>query len=367
MMSRWAVVLVLSVATCARGESWQEMAAAFFSDDDCETADDERCALNALQVGRCIVDFNRDVRVPLLEMVQQLQTMNNKLVIELNEAESDSKEDDNNGLLPIAKSAHELIREVGPKFMMMLNNTNAIKRDPGLEQYGPHAVMQEDSLLEMLKFTVVHAGMVMHEVIYAASHNVTNYSFAIHVNADAQAARAWLKSSLKSAWLGAKDMLPRIQALVNNSYGSPTTMAKQAACASNTASGISKLTTLYSDIVTAGSDCNVSDMELFSAEDCQSSALNVQSGIDGVIEDGADIMWNCYHSSWICAKSIALTSKNLIQSFMSTIVMRSACKSTDDISLAVCKSESFQLLAGLAAASSYMFETTGVCESPCRR
>ena len=176
------------------------------------------------------------------------------------------------------------------------------------------------------------------QVIESTEHETDN-GFAVEVNEDAQAARAWLKGSLLASWLSAKDMLPRIQSLVNGSYSSPEVMAKQAACASNTATSISKLTTLYSDIVTAGSDCNVSNAELFSKEDCQSSALNVQSGIDGVIKDGASMMMNCYKSSWICAKSVATTSNQLITAFMSTIVMKSACDDSDTISLAVCKSD----------------------------
>ncbi|CAE7362238.1 unnamed protein product, partial [Symbiodinium pilosum] len=357
MMARVAVALAFCLATCTRGaESWQELSSAFFADDDCEHGSEEACALNALQVGRCAIDFHTEVRVPMMDMVKQLKSITNDLVVKINDAIGSSEQDDLSKLATSTQAANKLLTSVGPGFLILLNKTNAIARDPGIAEHGQHAIMQEDSMLEMLKFTIVHAGIVMKEVIYSTGHPMDgNVSFATHINSDAQAARLWLKTSLMTAWEGAKDQLPRIKNLVNGSYGSPTVMAKQAACASNTATQISKLTTLYADIVSAGSDCNVSDTSLFSEEDCQSSALNVQSGIDAVIETGATMMWNCYKSSWVCAKGIAKTSNHLIKSFMSTIVMRDACKSSDSISLAVCKSESFQLLASLSSAAENMF------------
>ena len=77
MMARFTVMAVCMVM--ARGESWQDIAAAFFSDDDCQGST-ESCALNALQIGRCITDYETEVKAPLMDMVKQLKDITNSLV-----------------------------------------------------------------------------------------------------------------------------------------------------------------------------------------------------------------------------------------------------------------------------------------------
>eukprot|EP00913_Durusdinium_trenchii_P026130 g24513.t1 len=240
--------------------------------------------------------------------------------------------------------------------MTLTNKTSAVLQDAGIDVYGGKAAEEQASLLRMQKFMSDHAGEVLTNIA-AARTSKGDTGFATEVNTAAQEAGQWLQGVLKVAWSTATDQLPRINKLVEGNITTlgrarnPSEMVTQAACAADTATSIAAQTSLYAEIVQAGTDCDVSNKTLFNIEDCESSALSVQTGVSKVIMKGArtDDVW--------AKVDMAAATRDLLQAYTATIVLKDSCQSSDPIALAVCESEAFTLCSKLGVAAGYMHKS----------
>ncbi|CAJ1438763.1 unnamed protein product [Effrenium voratum] len=334
-------------------------------DDDCR--DSQTCALNALQLSRkrCDFDFEAEVQQPMVKMTDEIEALNNRLVVLVAKALRTSFKDDFSKLVGATSEAVGVIERITPKFMLLVNKTSAVLKDPSIKNFGSAAEKEQNALLTMQGFAIGHAGEVMTNIANMRELHQENSSFATDVNEVAQLAREWLQGVLKTSWSGATEQLPRINALVKDEYTNTSQMVTEAACAANTASSIAQLTSLYADIVSAGADCNATNKTMFNLEDCESSALTVQSGIAQVISASAKMMSNCYQSSWVCADESSAAGYKLLKAYISTIVVKDSCRSSDPIALAVCESESFKLVSTLGVAAGHMRKATRQCGSSC--
>jgi len=331
-------------------------------DDDCTHSD--TCALNALQLRRCPFDFQHDVKETMLNMSQEIDALNDKLVVLVAKAVRTSQKDDFSRLVGATSEAAEVLEKIAPRFMTLTNKTSATLQDGGIGTYGGKAKEEQASLLRMQKFLVDHAGEVLKNIA-AARNSEGDTGFAAQVNTAAQQAGAWIQGVLKVAWSTATDQLPRINALVKNEIVNTSEMVTQAACAADTATSIASLTTLYAQIVQAGTDCDASNKTLFNIEDCESSALSVQTGISLVVKEGAQMMHTCYGRDWSCTESMASATHDLLKAYTALVVLGDSCKSSDPIALAVCESEAFQLSSNLGVAAGYMHKSAEICSSSC--
>lgn len=332
------------------------------ADDDCSDA--ETCALNALQLRRCPFDFDHDVKDTIKTMAKEIDALNNKLVVLVAKAMRTASKDDFSHLVNATADATVVLEGVAPRYMTLTNKTSAVLQDAGIDVYGGKAAEEQASLLRMQKFMSDHAGEVLTNIA-AARTSKGDTGFATEVNTAAQEAGQWLQGVLKVAWSTATDQLPRINKLVEGNITNPSEMVTQAACAADTATSIAAQTSLYAEIVQAGTDCDVSNKTLFNIEDCESSALSVQTGVSKVIMKGARMMNTCYGRDWSCAESMAAATRDLLQAYTATIVLKDSCQSSDPIALAVCESEAFTLCSKLGVAAGYMHKSGEVCGSSC--
>ncbi|CAK9089327.1 unnamed protein product [Durusdinium trenchii] len=306
------------------------------ADDDCSDA--ETCALNALQLRRCPFDFDHDVKDTIKTMAKEIDALNNKLVVLVAKAMRTASKDDFSHLVNATADAAVVLEGVAPRYMTLTNKTSAVLQDAGIDVYGGKAAEEQASLLRMQKFMSDHAGEVLTNIA-AARTSKGDTGFATEVNTAAQEAGQWLQGVLKVAWSTATDQLPRINKF-RARIGNPSEMVTQAACAADTATSIAAQTSLYAEIVQAGTDCDVSNKTLFNIEDCESSALSVQTGVSKVIMKGARMMNTCYGRDWSCAESMAAATRDLLQAYTATIVLKDSCQSSDPIALAVCEHKS---------------------------
>mmetsp|Transcript_10707 Transcript_10707/g.13332 ORF Transcript_10707/g.13332 Transcript_10707/m.13332 type:complete len:360 (+) Transcript_10707:3-1082(+) len=331
-------------------------------DDDCTNTD--KCALNVLQLKRCPFNFQHDVKDTMVNMSTEIDALNDKLVVLIARALRTSYKDDFSTLVGATSKAASVLEDIAPRFITLTNKTSASLHDAGIDAFGGKAEEEQTSLLRMQRFLVDHAGEVLTNIA-AARNSEGDTGFATTVNTAAQQAGQWIQGVLTVAWSTATDQLPRINALVKNEIRNTSDMVTQAACAADTATSISSLTTLYAEIVQAATDCDVSNQTLFSITDCESSALTVQTGISLVIREGARMMHTCYGRDWSCAESMASGTHNLLQAYNSLVVLGDSCKSSDPIALAVCESEAFQLSSSLGVAAWDMHRSSEICASSC--
>jgi len=307
------------------------------------------------------------------DVVQQVEEIASALDASLHKIISTSVEAiESKKTAVLVKAVDDVLKVLGkelPAFFGLVKETNALDADSSLDTiYGGRPAVAERDLLVMLEFVVTNGPIAVSRLTGAAQGFDSDTEFLEVVNAKLQKAKTFLSQALVDAWADVSLQLPRIQGIASEVATEGVTEEERlqwAECASNYASALGQLTSLYSNLESSGADCNTTDTTFYNEQSCESDLVSDMSAISLSINEASKMMSSCFQSQWSCTGAITTASNAMLDAVSNIITMKVNCGDEgSDLGRNVCETSVTQLLGHLGAATRATRATMQACKAP---
>lgn len=290
--------------------------------------------------------LNTDIAASLKQVVRHLRAGFQQVLPEILQVSKTSK---TNGLVRVADTVLQMLGADVPMLLNIINKTSAMDPDPNLDSiFGGKAKLAQEDLFTMLGFTLNNAPKAIYQVTGAAEGFDTTDSFLAAVNVKVQTASTFLGTALDNAWRGLSLQLPRIDALSSADSHQKLSWAE---CAANYATSLGQLTSLYSNLVTTGVDCNTAEEATFDESNCEADLFSAFGSIQNSISRSSIMMQSCFNSNWKCLRVMSAASRDMLEGLKEAITIKLQCKDASPMAVGICESTVYSLLGNLGNAA----------------
>jgi len=306
----------------------------------------------------------KDLRHAMLSFVADLNTFMHEVQVEANAGASGAHDEVEPDMVALAHRAIAFLRAKVPAFVDLVSESAAIKVDPAVVSLGGKAALAQKDLMKMMHASLKLTPKVLRQAaLSTAEDDASGETFAKNVSADVEVASSFLAGAVQEAWDGVALQLPRIETFINGSKnGDPEKMLSDVACASHFAISLGQLTSLYSNLASTASDCNVSD-GAFNSLSCEADMLSALAHIQITVSESSKMMQACFDSSWRCSEKSSKAIASLLNAMLDSLRMQAQCKAIADDLNTRCESSAYGLLGNLASAAEAVEASAQECSS----